>query len=72
MSASWVSEHCLSEDIIRQYEDGMEMEVSVNKTQLGGQTTYTATVKQRPSDTQSVPEAKKSKQTQWTTPNTSG
>ena len=42
----------LSEDIISQYEDGMAMEVSVNKTRLSGQTTYTATVKQRPSDAQ--------------------
>lgn len=72
VSSTWVLEQCLPQELIQEYERGIEVEVSVDKAVQIGQKTYTATVTQRQSSLESAPTAKRSRLTKWSTPQTSG
>ena len=72
VSATWVLEQFLPKEVIQEYERGIEVEVSVDKAVQTGQKTYTATVTQRQPSLETAPTAKRSRLTEWSTPQTSG
>ena len=70
VSASWVHEKSLPTAVIREFEEGVEMEVSVEKTSRCSQVSFTASVEAK--DATLDGQTKTPKLSRWISPSNSG
>ena len=70
MSASWVHEKSLPTAVIKEYEEGVEVQVSVEKTSQCSQVSFTASVEAKHATV--AEQIKRQKLSRWISPTNSG